>query len=74
MCKNGVVVVVVNSESRLHMPLSSCEEQPLGAVVSGFFIAHPTSVLHTIVVSLHGLLGRKHRTHHTRGQKATSVD
>ena len=41
---------------------------------NGFFICATTSVLHTIVVSLHGLLGRKHRTHFTREQKATSVD
>ena len=41
---------------------------------NGFFICTMTSVLHTIVVSLHGLLGRKHRTHFTREQKATSVD
>jgi len=38
-----------------------------------FYCLH-ASVLHTIVVSLHGLLGRKHRTHFTREQKATSVD
>lgn len=31
------------------------------------------SVLHTIVMRLHGRLGRKHRTHYTRGLKATSV-
>jgi len=35
------------------------------AVVSGFFICALTSVLHTIVVSLHGLLGRKHRHQET---------
>jgi hypothetical protein len=29
---------------------------------NGFFICATTSVLHTIVVSLHGLLGRKHRS------------
>ena len=31
------------------------------------------TVLHTIAVHLHGWLGRKHRTHYTRGLNATSV-
>ena len=43
-----------------------------GVCLNGFLFSM-LAVLHTIVVSLHGLLGRKHRTHYTRGQKATSV-
>ena len=55
----------------MHMPERGL---PPCAAVSGFFYVSTVSVLHTIVVGLHGLLGRKHRTHFTREQKATSVD
>jgi len=61
-----LVVVRNNSfEGRLHMlsPLVFTLGFSPRAVVSGFFYCFSTtSVLHTIVVSLHGLLGRKHRT------------
>ena len=45
---------------------------PPGSDLTAFCFSTP-AVLRTKVVSLHGLLGREHRTHYTRGQKATSV-
>ena len=50
MCNNGVVVVAVNKVKPFTHASGYRNVAPQsGAVVSGFFIAHPTSVLHTIV-------------------------
>lgn len=70
----GVVVVKVNKlKPFTHASVPLDGEPSPGAVVSGFFVFPSASVLHTIAVRLHGRLGIKHRTHYTRGLKATSV-
>jgi hypothetical protein len=70
------VVVQNNYLSRLmkHLAFGFTQRFAPRCFAKRLFYCLHASVLHTIVVSLHGLLGRKHRTHFTREQKATSVD
>jgi hypothetical protein len=83
MCNNGVVAVMGNKFKTVCTCVLSfvspsgnefTKDHHQNAVASGFFISLIAStVLHTIAVHLHGWLGRKHRTHYTRGLNATSV-
>jgi hypothetical protein len=63
MCNNGVVVVAVNKVKPFTHASGYRNVAPQsGAVVSGFFIAHPTSVLRTLV-STPVVVARKESVH-----------
>ena len=67
------VVVESNIVSRFKLCPNRVSVFQLGCSFKRLFYCPMTSVLHTIAAHLHGWLGRKHRTHYTRGLKATSV-
>ncbi len=67
------VVVESNILSRFKLCPNRLAVFRLGCSFKRLFYCSTTSVLHTIAVHLHGWLGRKHRTHYTRGLNATSV-
>jgi len=75
MCKIRFVAVASNILRAVTHAFALCFNHRVATEGScnGFFICATTSVLQTILVSLHGLLGRKHRNQNTPDKKRPAL-